>query len=41
MIFFADYRTFDATNIINIHKYLMKKRDKILFGLIKKMFIKL
>ena len=23
----VDYRTFDTSNIINIHKYLMKKHD--------------
>ena len=34
-----DYRTFDTINTINIHKYLMKKRYKIMFGLIKKKFI--
>ena len=25
--FFADYNMIDANNIINIHKYLMKKHD--------------
>ena len=25
--FFVDYRAFDASNIIDIHKYLMKKYD--------------
>ena len=38
--FSVDYRDFDTNNIINIHKYLMKKKNyKILFGLTKKMFI--
>ena len=26
-IFFLDYRPFDTSNIINIHKYLMKKHN--------------
>ena len=34
----VDYKTFDISDIINIHKYLMKKNE-IMFGLIKKMFI--
>ena len=25
--FSVDYRAFDTSNIINIHKYLMKKQD--------------
>ena len=25
--FSVDYRTFDTSNIIDIHKYLMKKHD--------------
>ena len=25
--FFVDYRAFDTSNIINIHKYLMKKHN--------------
>ena len=25
--FFVDQRAFDTSNIINIHKYLMKKHD--------------
>ena len=38
--FSVDYRTFDASNIIDIHKYLMKKiSNKTIFGLIKKMLI--
>ena len=38
----VNYRAFDTTNTIDIHKYLMKKIEiKILFGLIEKMFIRL
>ena len=25
--FFVDYRAFDTSNIVDIHKYLMKKHD--------------
>ena len=40
--FSVDYRTFDTSNIININKYLMKKTwHKIMFGIIKQMFIRL
>ena len=40
--FAVDYRAFDTSNIIDIHKYLTKKTwYKIMFGLIKKMFISL
>ena len=38
--FSVDYRPFDASNIIDIHKHLMKKHN-IMFILIKKMFIRL
>ena len=35
--FSVGYSTFDTSNIIDIHKYLMKKTwYKIMFGLIKK-----
>ena len=35
--FSVDYNIIDASNITNIHKYLMKKTwYKIMFGLIKK-----
>ena len=27
MIFYVDYRGFDTSNIVDIHKYLMKKHD--------------
>ena len=38
--FSVDYTVFNTSNIIDIHKYLMKKHDtKIMFGLIKKVFI--
>ena len=42
--FSVHYGAFDTSYIINIHKYLMKKkkkkkRCKIMFGLIKKIFI--
>ena len=36
--FSVDYRSFDTRNIIDIHKYLIKKHDKIMLGLIKKIF---
>ena len=32
--FYVDYRAFDTSNVIDIHKYL-----KIMFGLIKKIFM--
>ena len=33
----VDYRAFDSSNIINSHKYLMKKHGKkITFGIVKK-----
>ena len=32
--FSVDYRAFDTSNVIDIHKYL-----KIMFGLIKKIFM--
>ena len=38
--FFVDCRAFDTNNIIDIHRYLMKKHD-IMFGLNKKTFIRL
>ena len=35
--FFVDYNIIDTSNIIDIHKYLMKKYDiKSLFGQLKK-----
>ena len=34
--FSVDYRIFGAGNIINIHKYSMKKLDKKMFRLTKK-----
>ena len=38
----VDNKTSDSSNIINNHKYLMKKHSiKIFLGLIKKMFIRL
>ena len=38
--FSIDYGGIDADDILDIHKYLMKKtRFKIMFGFIKKMFI--
>ena len=37
----VDYKTFNTSDITDIHKYLMKKQYKILFGLIKKIFIAL
>ena len=38
--FSVDYRAFDTSNIIDIQEYLMKKTwYKIIFGLIKKMFM--
>ena len=38
--FAADYRAFDASNFIDIYKYLMKKIwYEIMYGLIKKMVI--
>ena len=40
--FFVDYKSFDVSDITSIHKYLMKKTwYKIVFGLIKTMFIRL
>ena len=36
----ADYRIFNTSSIIHIHRYLKKKHD-IMFRLIKKMFIEL
>ena len=38
--FSVDYRAFDTGNIIDIHKYLIKKIwYEIMFGLIEKMFM--
>ena len=38
--FCVDYNIIDNSNIINIHKYLMKKpRYKIMFGFVKKCFL--
>ena len=38
--FSIDYNIFDTSNIIDIHKYLVKKkRSKITFGIMKTMFI--
>ena len=37
--FCVDYRAFDRSNIIDSHKYLIKKWYKIMFGLIKKVFM--
>ena len=40
--FVVNYRAFDISNIINIHKYLIKKsKYKIMFVLVRKMFIEL
>ena len=39
-IFSVDYRAFDISDIINIHKYLMKKHYiKECLGLLKKYFL--
>ena len=37
--FFVDYNIFDTSSIINIQKYLMKKHDKNMSGIIFKMYI--
>ena len=36
MIFSVDHNIIDTSNIIDIHKDLMKKHGIIMFGLIKK-----
>ena len=39
-MFSVDFNSFDTNDILNIHKYLMKRIwYKILFGLNKKIFI--
>ena len=41
-LFSADFNSIDTNNILDIHKYLMKRMwYKIMFGLIKKIFIRL
>ena len=37
--FLVDYNVINISNIINIHKYLMKKHDITMFALIKNMLI--
>ena len=37
--FSVDYKAFDTSNVIDIHKYLMKKHYKIMFKIIFKIFI--
>ena len=40
--FVVNYRAFEISNIINIHKYLIKKsKYQIMFVLVRKMFIEL
>ena len=39
--FSIDYNSIGFDDILDIHKYLMKKHEKILFDFIKKMFIEL
>ena len=36
--FSVDYRAFDTSDIIDIHKYLMKKQYQMTFGLINKVY---
>ena len=37
-IFFVDFDPIDTNNILDIHKYLMKRKWYKMFGLIKKIF---
>ena len=37
--FSVDYNSIDKSDILNIHKYLMTEQYKIMFSLIKQVFI--
>lgn len=39
--FLVDYDSIDVSNIFDIHKYLTKRRYKMIFGFIEKIFIRL